>query len=164
MNFQKFFSWILKEIRVPKRLSFAVTFYLISLMAPARKHLLDRAAKLADSSKSRFTKLLKNHSKTATYTLEQLSKRQARQFSKSMAFLANNSLPWKIAILIDSTLHKRSSLHSENVSRHNHGKGFVMGHQWTNIVLFINDKEIPLPPNYLLQQEILQNSQCPLQD
>jgi hypothetical protein len=25
-------------------------------------------------------------------------------------------------------------------------KGFIVGHQWTNIVLHINDKVIPLPP------------------
>ncbi|MCP4108428.1 MAG: hypothetical protein GY749_23270, partial [Desulfobacteraceae bacterium] len=30
--------------------------------------------------------------------------------------------------------------------RFSHGKGFVIGHQWTNIVLFINGFIIPLPP------------------
>ena len=32
------------------------------------------------------------------------------------------------------------------MQRFNHGKGFVIGHQWTNIVLVINDHLIPLPP------------------
>ena len=63
-----------------------------------------------------------------------------------MRFLANNKLPWKIAIIIDSTLQKRFSRHSDNVKRFNHGAGFVIGHQWTNIVLMINDQVIPLPP------------------
>jgi hypothetical protein len=37
-------------------------------------------------------------------------------------------------------------LHTQNSKRFNHGKGFVLGHQWTNIVLHINEKVIPLPP------------------
>src|SRR5207245_3620718 len=57
-----------------------------------------------------------------------------------------HGLPWKIAILIDSTLQHRASLHPENAKKFNHGKGFVIGHQWTNIVLIINDMLIPLPP------------------
>ena len=56
------------------------------------------------------------------------------------------SLPWKIAILIDSTIQRRSSERTENAQKFNHGQGFVIGHQWTNIVLIINDMLIPLPP------------------
>jgi len=55
-------------------------------------------------------------------------------------------LPWKIALLIESTLQHRASLHPENAKKFNHGKGFVIGHQWTNIVLIINDILLPLPP------------------
>jgi len=43
-------------------------------------------------------------------------------------------------------LQNRFNRHGDNVKRFNHGKGFVIGHQWTNIVLFINDQLIPLPP------------------
>ena len=49
-------------------------------------------------------------------------------------------------IMIDDTLQQRSSLKSGNVQRFNHGRGFVIGHQWTNIILFFNGKIIPLPP------------------
>ncbi|MDI6792817.1 MAG: hypothetical protein QME81_08140 [bacterium] len=49
-------------------------------------------------------------------------------------------------MLVDSTIQNRSSLHSDNVQRFNHGKGFVIGHQWTNIILIINTILIPLPP------------------
>jgi hypothetical protein len=56
------------------------------------------------------------------------------------------SLPWKIALIVDSTLQHRASLHPENAKRFNHGNGFVIGHQWTNIVLIINDMLIPLRP------------------
>jgi len=75
-----------------------------------------------------------------------LSKRQAKQFSKVLKWLAKGSLPWKIAILIDSTIQHRSTLHTDNAKKFNHGKGFVIGHQWTNIVLIINGVLIPLPP------------------
>jgi hypothetical protein len=37
-------------------------------------------------------------------------------------------------------------LHTKNSQRFNHGKGFVIGHQWTNIVLVFNDMLIPLAP------------------
>ena len=63
-----------------------------------------------------------------------------------MRFLANNKLPWKIAIIVDSTLQTRFSRHSDNAKRFNHGAGFVIGHQWTNIVLSIDGQVIPLSP------------------
>lgn len=42
-------------------------------------------------------------------------------------------------ILIDRNLHGKSTLHADNAKKFNHGKGFVIGHRWTNIVLLIND-------------------------
>ena len=70
-------------------------------------------------------------------TLDHLSKQQAKRLSKSLS--AFKGLPWKIVIIIDSTLQSRASLRPENAKRFNHGQGFVIGHQWTNIVLIIND-------------------------
>ena len=128
------------------RLASVTIIYLIFIMAPARKHTLEAAAKFSNSSKSRFNNFLKNHSDFAIHALHELSKKQARQFAATLTGLANNALPWNIAILVDSTFLHRSSLHTENAKRFNHGKGFVVGHQWTNIVLLINDKVIPLPP------------------
>ena len=55
-------------------------------------------------------------------------------------------LPWDIAIVVDSTLQHRASLHPENAKTFNHGQGFVVGHQWTNIVLLLQDRLIPLRP------------------
>ena len=72
----------------------------------------------------------------------------------------SHGLPWKIALLIDSTLQPRASVHPENSKKFNHGKGFVVGHQWTNIALIINDMLIPLPPipydskQYCLEQKL----------
>ncbi len=115
-------------------------------MASSRTHTLTAAARFSDSSKSRFHSFLKNNSDKAVYTLRELSKKQARQFFKTNKGLATGKLPWNIAISVDATFLNRSSLHTENSKRFNHGKGFVVGHQWTNIVLHISDKVIPLPP------------------
>ncbi len=80
----------------------------------------------------------------AAVTLEELSTQQARQ----LAPLLTNAkgLPWTIIMLIDATLQTRSGLQTENVQRFNHGYGYVIGHQWTNIVLVLNEVLIPLPP------------------
>ena len=94
--------------------------------------------------KSQFSKVLKYHSNVAIYTLESLSKKQAKHVAKALQKF--KGLPWKIALIVDSTLQHRASLHRENAKRFNHGNGFVIGHQWTNIVLIINDMLIPLRP------------------
>jgi len=146
VNYSKFSSWISNRIKVSKRLTPAITVYLIFLMASSRTHTLTAAARFSGSSKSRFHYFLNNNADKAVYTLGELSKKQARQFSKINNGLSTGKLPWNIAILIDATILKRSSLHTDNCKRFNHGKGFVVGHQWTNIVLQIHDKVIPLPP------------------
>lgn len=127
-------------------------------MASSRKHTLTAAARFSGSSKSRFHYFLKDHSETSIYALSELSKKQARQFSKINTGLSTGNLPWNIAISVDATIQNRSSLHTENSKRFNHGKGYVVGHQWTNIVLQINDKVIPLPPiSFYTKQYCKQN-------
>ena len=106
--------------------------------------------------KSQFCKMLKSHSNVAISTFERLSKRQAKQFSKPLQAL--KGLPWKIAMLIDSTLQHRARLHPENAKKFNHGKGFVIGHQWTTIVLLLNDMLIPLRPIPYYSQALLPGS------
>jgi len=115
-------------------------------MVSTRKHTLRGAAKFSGINKAQFSRFLKRHAGVAVCTLENLSKKQAKGVSKVTACLAKGSVPWKIALLIDSTIQGRSSLHADNAKRFNHGQGFVIGHQWTNIVLVINDVLIPLPP------------------
>ena len=146
MNYSKFSSWISNQIKVSKRLKPVITIYLIFLMASSRTHTLTAAARFSGSSKSRFHYFLNNNADKAVYALHELSKKQARQFSKINKGLSTGKLPWNIAISVDATFLNRSSLHTDNSKRFNHGKGFVVGHQWTNIVLLINDKVIPLPP------------------
>jgi hypothetical protein len=137
-------TWIKRRIAVRQRLERMCTSYLLFLMVVTTKHSLKEAARFSGLHPSLFSKLLKSHSKVAITTLENLSKTQARQFAKALKRV--NGLPWKILILIDSTLQHRASLHPENTQTFNHGKGYVIGHQWTNIVLVLGDMLIPLRP------------------
>jgi Transposase DDE domain len=144
MQAQTFKTWIARRIAVPTRLQQVCVNYLLFLMVATRKHSFTEAARFSGLHKSAFCKLLRDHFKVAVYTLEDLSKKQAKQLAKGLEPL--KGLPWKIAILVDSTIQHRASLHPENAQKFNHGKGYVIGHQWTNIVLVLNDLLIPLPP------------------
>jgi hypothetical protein len=146
MNYSSLCNWIGRKLHLNKRLKQVATVYVLFLMVQVRKHSLQEAAAFTNSSRSHFSKFLKDHSELSVIKLDELSKKEARQFGKPVRFLADGKLPWKIALIIDATLQKRSSLHSENVKRFNHGKGFVIGHQWTNVVIFFNGVLIPLPP------------------
>jgi hypothetical protein len=137
-------TWIKRRIAVRQRLGRICTSYLLFLMVVTTKHSLEEAARFSRLHKSLFSRMLQSHSKVAITTLEHLSKTQARQFAKALTRV--NGLPWKILILIDSTLQHRASLHPENTKTFNHGKGYVIGHQWTNIVLLLGDMLIPLRP------------------
>jgi hypothetical protein len=137
-------TWIARRIGVRRRLERVCTSYLLFLMVVTTKHSLEEAARFSRLHKSQFSKMLKAHSNVAVYTLESLSKKQAKHISKVRQKL--KELPWHIAIVVDSTLQHRASLHPENAKTFNHGQGFVVGHQWTNIVLILNDMLIPLRP------------------
>lgn len=158
MNYNNLKKWLLNRIEVNSRLENTLVSFLFFLMVSTRKHSLQEAARFSGKNTSQFSKLLKIHSGLAVFNLENLSKRQAKQFSKVLKYLGKGSLPWKTAILIDSTLQKRSSLHTENSQKFNHGKGFVIGHQWTNIVLVFNNMLIPLPPIAFLTKKYCQEN------
>lgn len=130
---------------VPKRLQNVVYGYLLSLMLHAVKNTQRFAADVTGLNKSQFSRLLSKHQDLAIQSLKDLSMQAARAAARDKSpFVAGT--PWTVAILIDATLHPRSSLHVHNAQRHNHGEGFVIGHQWTNIVLLIGEQTIPLPP------------------
>jgi hypothetical protein len=144
MRAQTVQTWIARHLLVRRRLTNVCTSYLLFLMVVTRKHSLEEAARFSGRHKSQFSKMLKAHSQVAVSTLESLSKKQARQVAKARQKL--HELPWTIAIVVDSTLQHRASLHPENAKTFNHGQGFIVGHQWTNIVLLLNDMLIPLRP------------------
>jgi hypothetical protein len=137
-------TWSKRQIAVRQRLERICTSYLLFLMVATTKHSLTEAARCSGLPPSLFSHLLQSHARVAITTLDNLSKTQARQFAKALPRV--KGLPWKIVILIDSTLQHRASLHPENAQTFNHGKGYVIGHQWTNIVLVLGDMLIPLPP------------------
>jgi len=136
--------WIARRLAIRHRLERVCTSYLLFLMVVTQKHSLEEAARFAGLHKSQFCKMLQSHSKVAISTLERLSKKQAKQFAKPLQAL--KGLPWTGAIIMESTLQHRARLHPENAKKFNHGQGFVIGYQWTNIVLIINDILIPLTP------------------
>src|SRR5512132_792647 len=137
-------TWITRQIAVRQRLERICTSYLLFLMVTTTKHSLEEAARFSGRHKSLFSHLLNSHAKVAIATLDNLSKSQARRFAKALQRI--KGLPWKIVILIDSTLQHRASLHPENAKTFNHGQGYVIGHQWTTIVLILHDLLIPLRP------------------
>ena len=137
-------TWITRQIAVRQRLERICTSYLLFLMVVTTKHSLEQAARVSGLHKSLFSKMWQSHAKVAITTLESLSKTQARRSAKALQRV--KGLPWKIVILIDSTLQHRASLHPENAKTFNHGKGYVIGHPWTNIVLVLGDMLMPLPP------------------
>ncbi len=144
MRFHVFRDWLLSHMKLSKRLKGIILWYVISLMVITRKHSLDHAASISGKEKSRFSRMLKDHPNTAVSTLEDLSRREAKKYSHALEAL--KGLPWKVAIIIDLTDQGRSSRHPENVAKLNHGKGYFVGHQWTNIILLMGDHIVPLPP------------------
>jgi hypothetical protein len=133
-----------KNIGVKCRNQLVCIWFILSLMVETRKHSLNYAAVLSGLNKAQFSKFLSNNYNIAAYTLDSLSKKQAKALSKKLK--KPGCLPWTISIMIDSTLHNRSTLKTENSQKFNHGNGYVIGHQWTNIILFINDIIIPMAP------------------
>ena len=127
------------------RVEAVVGWYLLSLMLEASKHSQSFAARVSGLHRSQFSRLLADKKGLARDNLSLLSRRVAKKLAKKRKKLLKGA-PWTIGIIVDSTLHPRSSLHVQNAQRLNHGEGFVIGHQWTNIVLVVGSIVIPLPP------------------
>jgi hypothetical protein len=76
------YTWIARPIGIRPRLERVCTFYLLFLMVTTTKHSLEKAARFSAMNKSQFSKFLQVHYQTLLYTLENLSKTQARRLSK----------------------------------------------------------------------------------
>jgi hypothetical protein len=87
-------TWIARYILVRLRLENVCTSYLLFLMVVTTKHSLEEAARFSGLHKSQFSKMLKAHSPVAVYTLESLSKNQAKQVAQARQKL--KELPWHI--------------------------------------------------------------------
>jgi hypothetical protein len=136
--------WSARRLGVRRRLERVCTGYLLFLLVVTTTHSREEAARFSGRHTSQCSKMLQAQSKVAVYTLESLSKHQAKHVAKTLHTC--KGLPWKIALIVDSTLQHRASLHPENAKRFNHGHGFVIGHPWTTIVCIIHDLLIPLRP------------------
>ncbi len=143
---------LIRLLDLPTRLVDVATWYLISLMLPAQKHTLSFAEQVSGKSRAQFSRFLAGSVELAQKTLQVLGMRIASELASSRSLLLPGS-PWAVAILIDSTLQKRSSRRSGNVHKFNHGHGYMIGHQWTNILLLINGQYVPLPPIAFLSQK-----------
>jgi hypothetical protein len=119
------------------------TWYIVMLLLAGRRNSLTAAAKLSELAISCFSSFLGKGSMLAGSILTDLVIKAASQLSRKPIV---PGAPWNITILVDSTLHKRSNTKVSNSQRFNHGHGWVVGHQWTNIVILINGQCLPLPP------------------
>jgi Transposase DDE domain len=133
-------------LKLPSRLQEVTEGYLFSLMIPAPKHTQEFASQVTGTHQTQFSRLLSEHREKAQESLELLGIARAQEITKKGLNPVVKGGPWTAAVIIDATLHERSSLHVHNSQRFNHGEGFVIGHQWTNIVLLLNEEVIALPP------------------
>lgn len=144
MKLNELLNWIKTEIASTKFNYNIYIWYLLSIMISSKKHSLNFASTISGINSSQFSRFLQFSSGVLPITFENLSKKTSKIISNVLEPLDGGI--WNIVIIVDSTLQKRSSLHPKNTQRFNHGKGFVIGHQWTNIILVINGIIIPLPP------------------
>lgn len=144
MSVPTWHAWIARRLSLPIRLQQVGISSLLLLMVATRKHFLEAAARFSGCHTSQCSQFLKPHASVALSPWQELSKQQAQRCSKPLQDLPG--LPWKIALLMDSPRQQRARVQPENAKKFKHGQGFVIGHQWTNIVLIIHDILIPLPP------------------
>lgn len=133
------------HLKIPSRLNFVCASYLYFLISTTGKKTLTLASQKIGVNKSQLSRFLSKHTELAYNSLETLGKNVAKSLYGELRPLFQG-VPWEVLIIIDSTLHSRSTKHTDNSKVFNHGKGYVVGHQWTNILLVINGNIIPLPP------------------
>jgi len=141
----KFISNSLKDLEIKPRKIDILSWYMVSLMIPAANHTQSNASDISEKDASLFSNLLygdTNESKTA------LNRAARRRLDKLMRLRKKivGDQKWTVMLIIDSSLHSRSSRHVQNGQRFNHGDGWVKGHQWTNIGLLIAGQFVPLAP------------------
>jgi hypothetical protein len=143
---------IARLLKLPSRLKGVATGYAVSLMKDHGRRTLQAAAKASGLHPSQFSRFLSEHKDLGLENLSRLARRRIKRVLGKRRDLANGA-PWRIALIIDASLHERSSRHIDNAQRFNHGDGWVVGHQWTNIILVINETVIPLSPIPFLTAE-----------
>ena len=125
---------LLKNLLNTTRILDTLAWYLLSLMIPSSKHSQTFAAEISGKNHSLFSDLLQKDSGFSLLTLNRASRRRLKKLMRKRKAIEKGA-PWTIGIIIDATIHERSSRHLENAQIFNLGKGFVVGHKWTNIGL-----------------------------
>jgi hypothetical protein len=144
MQAQTVQTWSARHLFVRRRLVNVCTSDLLFLMVVTTQQTLEEAARFSGLHTSPFSKMWQAHSTVAVYTLESLSKKQAKQVAQARQKW--RALPWQMAILGESTLQRRASLPPENATTFKQGPGFVVGHPGTTIVLLLHALLLPLRP------------------
>ena len=129
---------------VPVRLQGVSSNYVTALMSESAKHTLKYAATVMGGSVSSYSRLMTDHAGLAQQVLTRLGRRTLSCLGRKLGMVPGT--PWKIFIIVDATLHPRSSKHIQNSKSLSHGEGFIVGHQWTNLVVVIGARTVPLPP------------------
>lgn len=135
----------IKDLFISQRIQNTLLWYILSLMIPIDKHSQAFAQTLSGKDNSLFSNLLSSEVSQSKITLNRAARRKLKKLLQKRKKLVSTA-PWTVAIIIDSTLHRRFSKRAQNSQKFNHGKGWVWGHQWTNIGIVINNQYIPLPP------------------
>ncbi len=135
----------LKPLIKNKRILETLAYYVLMIILPLDKHSQKNAATISGKNDSLFSNLLSGNVESSRLALNRASRRVLANLVRKRGGLVKKAT-WTISIIIDATLHKRSSGSAQNSQKFNHGKGWSIGHQWTNIGFLINDTFIPLPP------------------
>jgi len=139
-------------LKLPNRLQDVGSGYAISLMQDHGRRTLQAASESSGLDPAQFSRFLSGKKELGIENLNRLARRRLDRVLPKRRALVKGA-PWRIAVIIDASLHERSSRHIDNAQRFNHGDGWVIGHQWTNIILVINQTVIPLPPIAFLTEE-----------
>src|SRR4051812_28303151 len=100
-------------LKIPAQLKNVVSGYLFSLALNSAGHTQAHASEVSVLDKSQFSRLLAKHGILAKDSLIALSQYVARAESCDRKALVAGT-HWTIGIIIDATLHGRSSLHVHN--------------------------------------------------
>jgi rhodanese-related sulfurtransferase len=139
-------------LQFPTRLREVGKGYVLSLMQDHGRRTLAAASECSGLDSAQFSRYLPKSKGIGVKNLKGLvRKRLGRELAKRR-HLVGGAI-WRIALIVDASLHERSSRHIDNAQRFNHGDGWVIGHQWTNVVLVVNNSVIPLPPIAFLTEE-----------
>ena len=145
LRMSNFINNILKDLVISPRKLPTIQDYVKSLALPADKHTQSNAEKVSGKNQRLFSNLLSAKVSESKLFLNRVTQRRLNKLIKVRKKLEDKA-PWSVGIIIDSTLHSRTSKHIENAQKFNHGQGWVNGHQWTNIGIYINKEFVALPP------------------